>query len=130
MSTYKAYVFCLHAKIIQKTDLFEICDSIVESGRLYAKKFNTPSPLMFAYHGIEYLGSGHGLAGILQVLLCFPEYLKENPEAERDVKNSVDFFLQIQNHNKNFPIEMDQNHTDIKVESKDLVHWCHGGKNW
>jgi len=82
---------------------------------------------MFAYHGTEYLGTGHGLAGILQVLLGFPEFLKENPEAERDIKDSVDFLLQIQKSNKNFPIEMDKNHKEIRVEEKDLVHWCHGG---
>ena len=85
---------------------------------------------MFAYHGTEYLGSGHGLAGILQVLLCFPEYLKENPEAERDVKNSVDFFLQIQKTNGNIPCAMDEDHQNVREESKDLVHWCHGGKNF
>jgi len=113
-------------KIVAKADLFKICNSIVASGREYARKNNTPCPLMYAYHGTEYLGAGHGLSGILQVLLGFPEYLRENPDVERDVKNSVDFFLQIQKPNGNFPCAMDENHHEPRQESKDLIHWCHG----
>lgn len=83
---------------------------------------------MYAYHGTEYLGAGHGLAGILQILLSFPEYLSANPDVEKDVKNTVDFYFTIQKSNGNFPIAMDPDtHKAPRNECKDLLHWCHGG---
>jgi hypothetical protein len=65
--------------------------------------------------------SAHGLAGILQVLLGFQEYLDENPEAEKLVKKSIDHVLSIQQSNGNFGTRVNHNET-----SKLLVHWCHG----
>ena len=65
-------------------------------------------------------------AGILQTLLNFPEFLKENPHTELDVKRSVDFFFEIQKMNYNFPCAMDENHQMARSETKDLIHWCHG----
>lgn len=44
-------------------------------------------------------GSAHGLAGILQTIMCFPDYLDLNQEAEKVVKESVDFLLSIQKPN-------------------------------
>ena len=71
-------------------------------------------------------GAAHGLAGILQILISFPEYLQANPEAERDIKLSVDFYYTIQKSNGNFPSAMDEDHQLPRNENKDLVHWCHG----
>lgn len=52
---------------------------------------------MYTYHGSEYLGAAHGLSGILQIILSFPDYLAQNAEAELYVRQSVDFMLSIQN---------------------------------
>ncbi len=61
------------------------------------------------------------------MLLSFPEFLRENPNAERYVKQSVDFMLSLQKPNGNFPSSMDeQNSSRPKSSSKELVHWCHG----
>jgi hypothetical protein len=59
----------------------------------------SPSPLMYAYHGTEYLGAAHGLSGVLLILLCFPDFLRQNPEAEQHVKGSIDYLLSIQKSN-------------------------------
>ena len=72
-------------------------------------------------------GSAHGLAGIFQILLSFPEYLNENHEAHSLLKQSVDFVLSLQKPNGNFPIAMDDaTHAQPRHDSKELVHWCHG----
>jgi hypothetical protein len=54
---------------------------------------------MYAYHGTEYLGAAHGLGGIIQILLSFPDYLNQNQSAENDVKRTVDYLLSIQKSN-------------------------------
>uniref|UniRef100_A0A1I7WEY1 PAP2_C domain-containing protein n=1 Tax=Heterorhabditis bacteriophora TaxID=37862 RepID=A0A1I7WEY1_HETBA len=35
----------------------------------YASKYHSPCPLFYEYHGTEYIGAAHGLAGILQMAL-------------------------------------------------------------
>lgn len=61
------------------------------------------------------------------MLLSFPGYLRENPESDKYVKQSVDFLLSIQKSNGNFPSAMDElNHSMPRQDNKDLVHWCHG----
>ena len=37
------------------------------------------SPLMYAYHGTEYLGAAHGLCSILQMFLTVPGYFDGLP---------------------------------------------------
>jgi membrane transport protein XK len=61
------------------------------------------------------------------MLLSFPEYLKENPESEKLVRQSIDFLLTVQKPNGNFPSSMDDENPSLaRGGSKDLVHWCHG----
>jgi hypothetical protein len=43
----------------------------------------------------------------------------KNGQAEKYVKNSVDYILSLQRSNGNFP-------TSTENKDKDLVHWCHG----
>lgn len=134
--------------MLPKNELFKICDSIIKSGRNYSLSTNCPCPLMYAYHGSEYLGkiliiwglnkkrnskrqsnlgSAHGLAGILQTLLSFPEYFAHNHQAEEYVRQSVDYLLSIRKPSGNFPSSMNlENRTLPRVESKELIHWCHG----
>jgi hypothetical protein len=84
---------------LDKNQIFKLCNSIIQSGRNYSTKVASPSPLMYAYHGTEYLGAAHGLAGILLILLCFPDYLRQNSESEQFVKGSIDYLLSIQKAN-------------------------------
>lgn len=113
----------LNIEPVAKETIFKILDSIIQSGKNYSLKNSSPCPLMFTYHGTEYLGSGHGVAGILQIVLNFPEYLAQNSEAEKLVHDSIDYIISIQKPNGNFPITMNG---VLYGESKDLVHWCHG----
>ncbi len=78
---------------------------------------------MYAYHKTEYLGAAHGLSGILQVILSFPEYLSVRHESNKLVKDSVDYILTTKKSNGNFPTSTNSAAND---EQKDLVHWCHG----
>jgi len=43
-------------KIIPDQDVIDVCSTIVESGRNYSEKNKSTFPLMFSYHGKEYLG--------------------------------------------------------------------------
>lgn len=103
--------------------LNRVLDSMIESGKSYSLKNSSPCPLMYAYHDSEYLGMAHGLAGILLMILNYSEYFEDRPEAEKLVKDSVDYMLSLQKPNGNFPITMEG---VVHPESKDLIHWCHG----
>lgn len=77
--------------------ILEICESIVESGRQYAKQTRSPIPLMYQYHGTEYLGAAHGLSSILHMLLESPWFGNGDNRIPNDcladIKNSIDAFV-------------------------------------
>ena len=84
-------------------------------------------PLMYQYYGTEYLGAAHGLTGILQMLISVPGYLQHcSPAAAADIQHSVDFLLQLQTDEGNFPCAMDELTPGSRPAEDDLVHWCHG----
>ena len=65
------------------------------------------------------------IPGILLQLLSVPQYLDQNPSAEKDIKASVNFLLSVQCYDGNFPCSMGE----VKEPRKygdELVHWCHG----
>ncbi|KAI9589084.1 hypothetical protein GQX74_007253 [Glossina fuscipes] len=114
-------------KKITDDDLISICQMVIASGREYAKQTKAPLPLMYQYHGTEYLGAAHGLCAILHMLLDSPWFRTDPisaPSAElRDIKKSIDFFLMLQDDEGNFPVALE----DLKSgREKRLVHWCHG----
>lgn len=102
-------------------DLHEISRVMIASGREYASRHQCPSPLMYAYYGVEYYGAAHGLCAILQALMSVPGYLDSNPLDAKDVKASVDYLLSLQDAEGNFPSA-----TDDMAPTHELVHWCHG----
>ncbi|XP_023179029.1 lanC-like protein 3 homolog isoform X2 [Drosophila hydei] len=117
----------LPEKKITDDDLVSICQLIINSGREYSKLNNSPLPLMYQYHGTEYLGAAHGLCSILHMLLDSPWFRTvpiSAPAAElRDIKRSIDFFLELQDGEGNFPVALE----DLRSgRDKRLVHWCHG----
>ncbi|KAH8415300.1 hypothetical protein KR222_002097 [Zaprionus bogoriensis] len=117
----------LPEKKITDDDLTSICQLIIVSGREYSKLNNSPLPLMYQYHGTEYLGAAHGLCSILHMLLDSPWFRTvpiSAPAAElRDIKRSIDFFLELQDSEGNFPVALE----DLRSgRDKRLVHWCHG----
>lgn len=71
-------------------------------------------------------GAAHGLSSILQMLLTVDSYLDSHPEAEKDVKASVDYLLQLQTPDGNFPCSMEEIDPNQRSPEETLVHWCHG----
>lgn len=112
-------------QVVPSSKIEAVCASIIQSGREYAKRHQSPAPLMYAYYKTEYLGAAHGLSAILQMLLSFPEYLAANPDAEKDVRQTVDFMLSLQTSSGNFPCAMDEVAIP-RPEPEELIHWCHG----
>lgn len=101
--------------------LHELCKVMVESGRKYKHKNSTSSPLMYSYYNVEYLGAAHGLSSILLALIMVPGYLDKYSDDAKDIKNSIDYILSLQDSEGNFPCTVDE-----IGRPNDLVHWCHG----
>lgn len=71
--------------------LKEVASSIVASGRRYSREHSSQAPLMWSWHGTEYLGAAHGVAGICHALLSQRELL--NQEDLRDVIATTDWLI-------------------------------------
>ncbi len=106
--------------------LRQIWTTIVESGKRFAKYHKSPCPLMNAYYDTEYLGAAHGISAILQMLISFPVFLNENPDAANAIKTTIDFYLGLQDPTGNFPCAMDETGRNQRRPEDMLVHWCHG----
>lgn len=57
------------------------------------------------------------------MLISFPVFLQENPEAANLIRTTIDFYLTLQDHAGNFPCAMDETGNNARHE---LVHFCHG----
>lgn len=83
-------------KPFKSEEILEICESILRSGREYSRKTNSRLPLMYQYHGSEYLGAAHGVCAILLVLLQSPLLKTEGAtsvETKEEIKRSIDEYL-------------------------------------
>jgi len=69
-------------------------------------------------------GAAHGLCFILQVLMTAPGFFQTFPDAERDVRGSLDYLLSVQSPEGDFPCTTDE--APIRHSGSALVHWCHG----
>ncbi|XP_024083742.1 lanC-like protein 3 isoform X2 [Cimex lectularius] len=110
--------------VISQDVLHTICEAIMASGKRYSEEHNSRTLLMYHYYNTEYLGAAHGLCSILQMLLSCDSFLEKHKQAEREIKNTVDFFLKIQEPNGNFPAATDE--IGQSRGSDELIHWCHG----
>lgn len=75
--------------------------------------------LRYVFYGTDYLGAAHGVAGILYMLLQFPDWCNE-PETKSWIVSTLDHLLALQNHG-NFPTT-----TDSVQHGHMSIHWCHG----
>lgn len=105
----------LNLEIISNNDMNKLAQIMLESGRNYARENEHKVPLMFQYHGREYLGAAHGISAILFSLLN----VDLNETDLRDVKKTIDAILAFQDDIGNFPSKFNKPETH-------LVHWCHG----
>jgi len=61
------------------------------------------------------------------MLLSCTEFIKSDPNAERDVRASIDFMLSLMQPNGNVAPTMDEvGSRGRRSASDELVHWCHG----
>ena len=81
--------------------------------------FSTCRILQYAFEGTDYLGAAHGTAGILFVLLQFPDWCQD-PSHKPWLVNTIDFILSLQSPDGNFPVTISDQH------KHHLYHWCHG----
>jgi len=82
--------------------------------------------LKWQWHGKEYLGAVHGVAGILMTLvLCPPEILLEvDPTIMTLIENTVDFVFD------ECLYEGGNIRSSFNSLSDRLVHFCHGATGW
>lgn len=71
-----------------------------------------------------YSGAAHGISSILQMIISCPSFLEANKQAAHDVRNSVNWLLDLQ-RNGNFAPALDEV-SNPRSEKDELVHWCHG----
>lgn len=105
----------LNTEIISQSDMERLAQVILDSGQSYARENEHEVPLMYQYHGREYLGAAHGVSAILFSLLNIPLSKRDS----KHVKATIDAILQLQDKSGNFPSKFN------KPEAH-LVHWCHG----
>ncbi|CAO1409306.1 unnamed protein product [Diamesa hyperborea] len=112
----------LSKQILPAETMLNLCTTVIESGRAYIESNRLPIPLMYQYHGREYLGAAHGICAILQITLSIlstmDNFSIDNPDV-RDLKTTIDVILDLQNEGGNFPNKFD-------MPDAHLVHWCHG----
>ncbi|CAK8674901.1 unnamed protein product [Clavelina lepadiformis] len=116
----------LSIEILAEEKVNLLCLTTLESGRKFRSKlkFDGSIPLMYAYHGALYLGSAHGIAGILQAILSFPKFLNADANSAKAVKSSVDYLLDRCFRNGNVASDLDAALNPGRERM--LVHWCHG----
>lgn len=100
----------------------KVLSAMLASGKRYSSRHRSPCPLMYDYHGTEYLGAAHGLAGILQTAMGFNNLLSDVDE--QAVHETADWLVSTQDDEGNFASSVKW----IGRERGDdqLVHWCHG----
>ncbi|KAH3767476.1 glutathione S-transferase LANCL1 [Pelomyxa schiedti] len=106
--------------IVPTEAISRIVNSIIDSGQKKSKSGDPP--LMFDFHGKNYLGAAHGMAGILYVLMLCQEAMGDG-KVKALVKSSLDWVLSQQFESGNFPSSVREN----KAQVDELVQWCHGG---
>lgn len=98
----------------------EVVAAVLESGQRAAHKSKNVKkmPLFYEWHDKAYVGSAHGFAGIMYMLLQAQEYLSKE-QIDKFVRPTINQILNLQFSSGNFPSSL-ENATDR------LVHWCHG----
>ncbi|KAL3503244.1 hypothetical protein ACH5RR_037693 [Cinchona calisaya] len=97
---------------VSSNQMRAVVEEIIKSGRQMAKG---RCPLMYEWHGKRYWGAGHGLAGIMYVLMN----MELKPDEMEDVKGTLHYMIKNRFPSGNYP-------SSEGSESDHLVHWCHG----
>lgn len=97
-----------------------------------------PDRLRYHFMGKEYMGAGHGLAGVLFLLLHFPDLCREE-EYRRIIESSLEYLLatftdnfpdkaprQMPGGQSGAPVLLPKRAKAAMVRSGQLYQWCHG----
>ncbi|XP_013409667.1 lanC-like protein 2 [Lingula anatina] len=100
-----------------------VIKAIIDSGRSLSSEERSPCPLMYAWHGKQYLGAAHGMVGIFYILMqvTSPDirhYLEEF------LRPSIDYLMTLQFPSGNYPSSIGS------ATGDKLIHWCHGAPGW
>ncbi|KAL6041077.1 mRNA decay protein [Balamuthia mandrillaris] len=130
------YLYALYfvAHELKDPTLFEseekqLLTACIRYGIRYAKSLPPIStampPLMYAWHGKEYLAVAHGIAGILMMFLLRTNYWPQidtgTDETCRElIESTIDWLLTTRLESGNYPTRFGGTNNDV------LVQWCHG----
>ncbi|KYQ90222.1 hypothetical protein DLAC_08823 [Tieghemostelium lacteum] len=100
---------------------------IVVKGQEFSLGCQSPSPLMYEWHGSKYIGAAHGLAGIIYMLIegitlvgtSMDSIEQQFKEEITLIKGTMDFVISCQLASGNFPSRKEN-------QEDRLVQWCHG----
>ena len=73
---------------------------------------------------ISFLNIINNISGVLLQLLRVPGFIEHNPEAEKDIRESVNWIVSTQSYDGNFPCSMGEL-KDPRDYDDQLVQWCH-----
>ena len=97
-----------------------IVQNIIKEGEQVADESNTDLPLLWTWHNKAYLGSIHGVVGILLTLLYFKEEVPLAKETIDKMKTTTNKLDQLCFASGNLKSSFGSDRTDR------LVHLCHG----
>jgi len=98
---------------------------MIEAGIQYSHRHKLQIPMMWECYGKMYLGAAHGISAILHMILespLFSGHFEQLNQKQMLVKETIDYFLQMQATDGNFP----SNYEKADQGELKLVHWCHG----
>uniref|UniRef100_T1IB17 Lanthionine synthetase c-like protein 1 n=2 Tax=Rhodnius prolixus TaxID=13249 RepID=T1IB17_RHOPR len=104
--------------VIPEDYLKKQLNHLIISGTRTAKTANSMCPLKYLWHGENYLGAAHGIAGILYILLLNKDLLTEQI-LQTLIKPTLDWLISKRYAGGNFPSSDGSRHDK-------LVQWCHG----
>eukprot|EP00929_Paragymnodinium_shiwhaense_P060751 TRINITY_DN30325_c0_g1_i1.p1 TRINITY_DN30325_c0_g1~~TRINITY_DN30325_c0_g1_i1.p1 ORF type:complete len:437 (-),score=54.68 TRINITY_DN30325_c0_g1_i1:87-1397(-) len=91
---------------------------ILKRGVECSRRLDSGLPLMWTWHGKQYLGGAHGVAGILYIILQFPEVVAD-PTWRSNIMGTLDALASLQTDNGNWPGKVGERYDH-------LMHFCHG----
>ncbi|KIY62717.1 hypothetical protein CYLTODRAFT_458763 [Cylindrobasidium torrendii FP15055 ss-10] len=109
-----------------------IANVIFQHGRHGAAEYQAATqhtgmapPLIWRWHGKRYLGAGHGLAGILHVLLLLPHGVLTHQE-KCEIADTALWLVEQQEPEGNWPSKAPEPSVLVHKHASELVQWCHG----
>jgi len=104
--------------VVSQSLKIQLGTKILRRGSQCAERLGCNLPLMWTWHGKQYLGAAHGVAGIIFMILQIPELAKD-PEWHSAIVGTLDGLVSLQTEKGNWPGKNGE-------KFDHLVHFCHG----